>query len=185
MIVFANMLGQLQLEFMQAGKYQDVLGHIYEELELYNEKNGQFFTPESICTMMAKITAGNLEEQLGGKEYLTLGEPCSGSGRMIFAFAEEMRRQGLRPTEQLFVHAMDIDIMCVLMTYIQLSLCGIPAIVTHGNTLTMETYSEWYTPAFVADKWFDKLEQMARSEPEEKTQGIQLPKEVYQMELFA
>ena len=33
-----------------------------------------------------------------------------------------------------------------LMAYIQLSLYGIPAVVIHGNTLTMETWSHWYTP---------------------------------------
>ena len=42
--------------------------------------------------------------------------------------------------------AQDIDIRCVWMAYIQLSLYGIPAVVIHGNTLTMETWSQWYTP---------------------------------------
>ncbi len=32
------------------------------------------------------------------------------------------------------------------MTYIQLSLYGIPAVVIHGNTLTQEAWSEWFTP---------------------------------------
>lgn len=185
MTIFANMLGQLQMEIVQANKYQDILGHIYEELELYNESNGQFFTPELVCTMMAKMTAGNLKEQLSKKEYLTLGEPCSGSGRMIFAFAEEMRRQKLKPNKQLLVHAMDVDIVCAMMTYLQLSLYDIPAIVTHGNTITMKVNSEWYTPAFVVDEWYKKLDQIAESKLEEKTQIIELPGEVYQMELFA
>ena len=32
------------------------------------------------------------------------------------------------------------------MAYIQLSLYGIPAMVIHGNTLTMEEWDRWYTP---------------------------------------
>ena len=32
------------------------------------------------------------------------------------------------------------------MTYIQLSLYEIPAMVIHGNTLTMEEWDRWYTP---------------------------------------
>lgn len=185
MTIFANMLGQLQMEIVQADKYQDILGHIYEELELYNESNGQFFTPEHICTMMAKMITGNLKEQLSKKDYLTLGEPCSGSGRMIFAFANEMHQQGFKPGKELFVQAVDIDIICAMMTYIQLSLYDIPAIVAHGNTLAMEINSEWYTPAFVVDEWYKKLDQIAESKLEEKTQIIELPGEVYQMELFA
>jgi hypothetical protein len=39
------------------------------------------------------------------------------------------------------------------MTYLQLALNYIPAVVTHGNTLTMQTYSKWYTPAFILGEW--------------------------------
>lgn len=45
-----------------------------------------------------------------------------------------------------FFVAQDIDIRCVWMAYIQLSLYGIPAMVIHGNTLTMEEWDRWYTP---------------------------------------
>lgn len=45
-----------------------------------------------------------------------------------------------------FFVAQDIDIRRVWMAYIQLSLYGIPAMVIHGNTLTMEEWDRWYTP---------------------------------------
>ncbi len=96
-----------------------------------------------------------------------------------------MHQQGFKPGKELFVQAVDIDIICAMMTYIQLSLYDIPAIVAHGNTLAMEINSEWYTPAFVVDEWYKKLDQIAESKLEEKTQIIELPGEVYQMELFA
>lgn len=44
-----------------------------------------------------------------------------------------------------FFVAQDIDIRRVWMAYIQLSLYGIPAMVIHGNTLTMEEWDRWYT----------------------------------------
>lgn len=45
-----------------------------------------------------------------------------------------------------FFVAQDIDIRCVWMAYIQLCLYQIPAVVIHGNTLTLEEWSRWYTP---------------------------------------
>ena len=42
-----------------------------------------------------------------------------------------------------------IDIRCVHMTYLQLSLAGVPAIVKHTNSLTRETWDIWKTPAFI------------------------------------
>lgn len=57
-----------------------------------------------------------------------------------------MQRKGIDYRRKSFFVAQDIDIRCVWMAYIQLSLYGIPAVVIHGNTLTMETWSRWYTP---------------------------------------
>jgi hypothetical protein len=39
------------------------------------------------------------------------------------------------------------------MTYIQLSLYGIPAIVRHGNSLTMQSWSQWLTPVYIMGGW--------------------------------
>ena len=39
------------------------------------------------------------------------------------------------------------------MTYIQLSMLGIPAVVRHQDTLTQETMSTWYTPNYILDLW--------------------------------
>jgi len=47
----------------------------------------------------------------------------------------------------------DLDIHCVLMAYIQLSLYGIPAVVLHGNTITTEEFDRWYTPIYILDRW--------------------------------
>lgn len=48
-----------------------------------------------------------------------------------------------------FMQASDIDIRCVHMTYLQLALAGVPAIVCHQNSLTNEIWSVWKTPAFI------------------------------------
>ena len=48
---------------------------------------------------------------------------------------------------------MDIDSKCVHMAYIQLSLYGIPAVVVHGDTLSLKTWSTWITPIYLLNNF--------------------------------
>lgn len=54
---------------------------------------------------------------------------------------------------QIVVTGVDIDLKCVHMAYLQLSLYGIPAVIIHGNTLTCEEWSRWYTPSYIMGGW--------------------------------
>ncbi len=123
----------------------DILGDIYHELRLNNEWNGQFFTPDNICRMMAQII-NPVDGFTDKEEPVTINEPTCGSGTMIIGAIWAMQRQNFDYRHKAFFVAQDIDIRCVWMAYIQLSLYGIPAVVIHGNTLTMEEWSRWYTP---------------------------------------
>ena len=122
----------------------DILGDIYHELRLNNEWNGQFFTPDHICRLMAQLANVDVPEDKEG--HITINEPTCGSGTMVIGAVWAMQRKGIDYRRKSFFVAQDIDIRCVWMAYIQLSLYGIPAVVIHGNTLTMETWSQWYTP---------------------------------------
>ena len=123
----------------------DILGDIYHELRLNNEWNGQFFTPDNICRMMAQII--NPVDGFTKKEKpVTINEPTCGSGTMIIGTIWAMQRQNIDYQHKAFFIAQDIDIRCVWMAYIQLSLYRIPAVIIHGNSLTMEEWSRWYTP---------------------------------------
>lgn len=123
----------------------DILGDIYHELRLNNEWNGQFFTPNNICRMMAQII-NPVDEFTDKEKPVTINEPACGSGTMIIGAIWAMQRQNFDYQHKAFFVAQDIDIRCVWMAYIQLSLYRIPAVVIHGNTLTMEEWSRWYTP---------------------------------------
>lgn len=123
----------------------DILGDIYHELRLNNEWNGQFFTPDNICRMMAQII-NPVDEFTDKEKPVTINEPTCGSGTMIIGAIWAMQRQNFDYRHKAFFVAQDIDIRCVWMAYIQLSLYGIPAVVIHGNTLTVEEWSRWYTP---------------------------------------
>lgn len=123
----------------------DILGDIYHELRLNNEWNGQFFTPDNICRMMAQII-NPVDEFTDKEKPVTINEPTCGSDTMIIGAIWAMQRQNFDYRHKAFFVAQDIDIRCVWMAYIQLSLYGIPAVVIHGNTLTVEEWSRWYTP---------------------------------------
>ena len=131
----------------------DVLGAIFHELELHNKYRGQFFTPQVVCDMMGQMSLGENDPDINEKGFLSVSEPCAGSGAMILGFAKAMARRNQDWHRQMVVTATDVDLKCVYMTYLQLSLYGIPAVVIHGNTLLMQEWSRWYTPVYMLDGW--------------------------------
>lgn len=141
-------------------KYQDFLGQVYMQLNIGNIKTGQFFTPYSISKMMAQINWTESIEKLKQNKLLTLSEPCCGSGGMAIAFAETMKEQGHNYQNQLFVEAIDIDELCFMMTYIQLSLFGIPARVLLGDALAWNIQRVLYTPLYFVNGFDWKLRQI-------------------------
>jgi len=137
---------------------QDVLGATFHELELHNKARGQFFTPYSLCQMMAEMTFDEkVQEEVKSRGFITVHEPCVGSGAMVIALAEAMQKGGCNYQQQLHVTAIDIDPRAVHMAYTQLSVMGVPAEVTVGNTLSMEMRESFYTPAHVMDGWDMRL----------------------------
>lgn len=143
---YARMFSLLWLEInRQREDPCDVLGNIYHKLKLNSEWNGQFFTPDNICRMMAQII-NPVDEFTDKEKPVMINEPTCGSGTMIIGAIWAMQRQNFDYQHKAFFVAQDIDIRCVWMAYIQLSLYRIPAVVIHGNTLTLTEWDRWYTP---------------------------------------
>jgi len=134
------------------GSYDDVLSRAFYEVNAHNKALKQEFTPDDIASLMARITGGSIEV-LPKEGYFTLTDPTCGSGNLLLAMAETLASKGFNPTEELVVQAVDLDICCAHMAYIHLSLYGIPAVVIRGNTITLEEYDRWYTPAYLRRKW--------------------------------
>jgi hypothetical protein len=144
--------------------FSDVLGRTYHDLELHNKWAGQFFTPYDVSRMMAKMTIGDcedLEARIAERGFVTAQEPAVGSGSMVIALAQEMRDVGVNYQQHLHVTAIDVDPKCVHMAYLQFSLLHIPAIIVHGNTLSLEEWSHWHTPAHIMGGWTWKLRRRA------------------------
>ncbi len=130
----------------------DILGQVFHDLELHNKWKGQFFTPAPVCEMMASMTLGE-GRVIKDKGFETVEEPAVGSGAMILGLAKAMKKRGFNYCNQMVVTATDVDLKCVHMAYVQFSLYGIPAVVIHGNTLSVEEWSRWYTPVYLLDGW--------------------------------
>lgn len=142
-------------------EHQDFLGEVFMQLNLGNANNGQFFTPYRVSKMMSKITGFHVKKY-EGSEIMTLCEPCCGSGGMIIAFAEALLEQNINYQHCLYVEATDIDEMCFKMTYIQLSLLGIPTKVIWGNSLSMRYNEVLYTPFYFLGDFRRKLDDRDR-----------------------
>lgn len=161
---FAELVLALQHEQSMNGP-TDILGQVFHALELHSKYKGQFFTPPHVCELMGMMTLNgdNLTQTIEKKGYITVCEPCIGSGGMILGAAKAMANQKLNYQTQMLVTGIDIDIKCVQMAYLQFSLLGIPAVIIHGNSLTDEEWSRWYTPAYIIGLWSVK-EQEAQIE---------------------
>ena len=136
---------------------RDFLGECFHELEMHNKFQGQFFTPFDVSRLMAKISLEGFKEKIKKQGFITIHEPTCGAGGMIIALYNEIREASFNPTNVMFVVAQDIDRKCCNMTYIQLSLLAIPAVVIWGNTLTLEFRSQWYTSGYFLGAWPARL----------------------------
>ncbi|WP_047229930.1 N-6 DNA methylase [Pseudomonas brassicacearum] len=155
---FPQMLAELTMA-MEYGP-DDVLGRVFGELELGNSSRGQFFTPYPVCQIMATQLIGDgkdLHERLQERGFITVAEPACGAGAMPIAFADALTNKGVNFQSALHVIAQDLDSRAVHMTYLQLSILHIPAIIILGNTLLMEERELWYTPAHILGGWNYKL----------------------------
>lgn len=149
-----EMLGELILAYRQEG-FADVLGALYMELNLSNHWKGQFFTPDCICQLSAKLMFGNAAEQVKSKGYITVSDPCCGSGALLIAYAGECVSQNIDYQKGVLFVAQDVDPVVARMCYLSMSLLGMAGYVIIGNTLLMDTenYDYWYTPMYFIEKF--------------------------------
>lgn len=108
---FARLFAELMKIYIKAkkdGEWCDPLGEFYELLASNYKKSsfGQFFTPKSICSIMAQIMINT--EEWG----LNINEPCSGSGRMVLASNQQAKGN--------YYVCEDLDPICCKMTAINL-----------------------------------------------------------------
>ena len=106
--------------FKEVPPFTDVMGPLYMAIRSRSKGSalGQFFTPQSVCDMMAMMTIDpDLVKQ---DKMVKIQEPCSGSGAMLMAAAKIAYEQGgSEALSKIEIHANDLDPMCTGMTTLQ------------------------------------------------------------------
>lgn len=118
-----------ELVSAMSNQNRDVLGDLFQSAVSHQER-GQFFTPESLTTILAELTVGSPTDSAEQSE-ITISDPCCGTGRMLLAAAER------HPNARL--HGVDIDARCAKISAINLGLRQCYGWIVCGNTLTLET----------------------------------------------
>ena len=133
------------------GCFDDYLGELFMRCEQGNSGTGQFFTPYHVSKLMAKMILGSeVVEKAEKDEVITVNDPCCGGGGMLMAALDVLKNDyHINYTRNCFIDCGDIDRRCVYMTYLQLSLAGVPAIVKHQDAISRELWSVWRTPAYI------------------------------------
>lgn len=149
--IFAKIYALLASVVYDNGSFNDNLGEIFMRCNLGNKIAGQFFTPYHVSELMARASMDEslVREKTDKNEIITINDPACGGGGMLIAALEVLRSFGVNYARDCFIEANDIDIRCVHMTYLQLSLAGAPAIVRHQDTFSRDCWSVWYTPAYL------------------------------------
>lgn len=151
---FSQMLAEMIIWI--DGNFWDFLGEIYMSTEQGNKNLWQFFTPFNISSFMSQILFSDKIKEIQEKWYIKLQEPASGTGGMIIAAAETLKKYWYNYQKQLLVESIELDETTFYMCYLQLSLYGISWKIIHWNTLTGEKYKIFYTPMYAKRELFIK-----------------------------
>lgn len=154
----------LIVEELEERPNQDLLGELYMMLQISNKNAGQFFTPYNICEVMSKLTFDRKElgKTVHKKGYASVYDCACGAGATLISASEQCKEMFKKYNYQNHVYfvGQDIDITCVHMCYIQLSLHGLAGYVIHDNSLIKpepklpeDIEKIWFTPVWFTDVW--------------------------------
>lgn len=158
--IFGKILALLSSVVYDDGVFDDYLGDLFMRCNQGEKQAGQFFTPYHVSRFMAEIAV--TDDKIRNGEILTINDCCCGGGGMLIAALDVLKnRYGVNYAHDCFIDAGDIDERCVHMTYLQLSLAGVPAIVKHQDALSRKLWGIWKTPAYLFQYFrFRKYEQL-------------------------
>jgi hypothetical protein len=124
---FGRLLG-LYVDAVVVDPFRDILGELFMRLDVNSVRAGQFFTPEPIAEMMARMQFDeeSFKRLVEEKGAVTVCDPAVGSGVMLLSFAKVVHQAlGRWGTGKLRLYGTDIDIRCVNMCRIQLRMNGL------------------------------------------------------------
>ena len=125
---FAKLLSLVQLSVYE-DHYSDLLGQYFTE-HITRGRNGQYFTPEPVCELMAKINGA--DKNISGQRVY---DPACGSGRLLLQFAKTAPNN--------YFYANDVSLTCGKMSSLNFMFNGLRGEVACMNTLSMEWFKGW------------------------------------------
>lgn len=164
-----SMLIDMMDENVKRGSFEDVLGQMYMEMELGNDRNGQFFTPYNLTMMMSEMQINDAVDAINAHGFITANDPACGAGATLIALADALHRVGINYQQKAFFVGCELDYTTALMCYIQLSLFGCAGYVRVGDSLRdplapkdvmfgeMESENCWYTPMWFEEGWQGRM----------------------------
>ncbi|MBO9457403.1 N-6 DNA methylase [Paracoccus sp. R12_1] len=135
----------LALQTIAAGGV-DFFGQVAAEIGALDARMGQFFTPYEVSRMMAEMILGDVSAQIEAQGFITISEPAAGAGGMVLAVADVIERQGFDPARHIWVEAVELSRATFHMAYVQIAARGVAGRVINGNSLSLETYEQAFTP---------------------------------------
>lgn len=158
----ATAAGFIMNWFTQQPEPIDLLGPFHTWVGMDNAGSGQFFTPWHVSVIMAKMQFGSKEdvEALIKKQgYVSIADPTCGAGGMLIAAANVLSGLDIDPRKGIY-YGVELIPTTAYTAFVQCALYGLPAVIQHGNCLSMEKYQSFATVQY----WEAVSEQITKEE---------------------
>ena len=127
---------------MEKGNAFDLFGQLYEQMFLLKSKasaNGQFFTPDSLCRLMADITYADVEEKVSHIGPVIVNDPACGSARTLLAHFMDKTSEDHALAGMYYYEAADIDLPTCKMAACNMMIHGMQGRVVCQDQLSLPT----------------------------------------------
>ena len=129
-------------EEMEMGNAFDLFGQLYEQMFLLKSKassNGQFFTPDSLCRLMADITDADVEEKECNGGMVRVNDCACGSARTLLAHFMKKTHDNRALSLLYYYEAADIDLPTCKMAACNMMIHGMQGKVVCQDQLLLPT----------------------------------------------
>lgn len=133
---------EMVAEEMEKGNAFDLFGQLYEQMFLLKSKasaNGQFFTPDSLCRLMADITDNVKKEQVGKNGLIRVNDCACGSARTLLAHFMRKTHDNHALAGHYYYEAADIDLPTCKMAACNMMIHGMQGKVVCQDQLSLPT----------------------------------------------
>ena len=141
-IALVSLWCEMVAEEMEMGNAFDLFGQLYENMFLLKSKasaNGQFFTPDDLCRLMADITDADVEENVSDRGLVRVNDPACGSARTLLAHFMAKTRKDHDLAGHYYYEAADIDLPTCKMAACNMMIHGMQGRVVCQDQLSLPT----------------------------------------------